>query len=98
MWLLLLNDMRQAHVEDLLPAFRAETREALERLLKTERVEGYMDGKWGKAFRAGGPLEWYNAPYDFQVEQGRVFVDVDAYFRAYVEAQVNQLRRLPEAL
>jgi hypothetical protein len=65
MWILRLNDMRDDHFESLRPAFRAETREALVALVERETVPGGYtthDGRWGKTFRAGGPLEWYNPP------------------------------------
>ncbi len=62
MWVLRLNDMRDDHFEDLRPAFRADTREELVALVERERVPGYRDGRWGKNFRAGGPLEWFNPP------------------------------------
>ena len=64
MWVLLLNDMRSSHFEDVHPVFRAETREELDRLLQSEKVSSYRDGRWAKSFRQGGPLEWFNYPYD----------------------------------
>jgi hypothetical protein len=63
MWVLMLNDMRASQVEILHPVCRAESREALEAFLERESVAGYQDGQWGKAFRQGGPLEWYNPPW-----------------------------------
>lgn len=41
---------------------RAETVEELTQWLESETVEPYRDGQWSKAFRQGGPLEWYNPP------------------------------------
>lgn len=64
MWVLCLNDMRSPKIEILQPVARAETKEALKAFLDREKVEGYKDGQWGKGYRAGGPLEWFNAPYD----------------------------------
>lgn len=64
MWILFLNDMRSAHVEDVQPVVRAETREELINLIRREQVETYVDdGRWYKSFRKGGPLEWCNKPF-----------------------------------
>jgi hypothetical protein len=60
MFILYLNDMRSAHVEDIHPICHAETREALLSFVEGETVPSYTDGRWGKSFRKGGPLEWYN--------------------------------------
>lgn len=70
MWVLLLNDMRASNVENISPVCRANTKEELLAYLARERVEPYTDTdnngyRWGKRFRKGGPLEWYNPPYDF---------------------------------
>ena len=64
MWVLLLNDMRSANIENILAVAKAETKEALVVYLEREKVDGYRDGQWGKGFKQGGPLEWYNAPWD----------------------------------
>jgi hypothetical protein len=72
MWILLLNDMRMPHVETLVPVAKAETKEVLEAYLAREKVEPYQDGQWGKTYRQGGPLEWYNPPSDID----RAIVDV----------------------
>lgn len=74
MWVLCLNDMRSAKVEYLTPVARAATRDGLSELLEREKVEPYRDGQWGKEFRHGGPLEWFNPPYLF--DEHRHFVDV----------------------
>lgn len=63
MWVLFLNDMRSSNIENLQPVCRAETRSALDALLQREAVPGYRDGQWGKSFRQGGPLEWFNPPW-----------------------------------
>lgn len=68
MWILRLNDMRWAHVEDLATIARAETKEELRAFVDRERVPAYLDEgvnsygptKFHKCFRKGGPLEWYN--------------------------------------
>jgi hypothetical protein len=62
-WLLQLNDMRSAQIEALTAVCRASSMDALNQLIARERApEPYMDGKWSKRFRAGGPLEWFNPP------------------------------------
>ncbi len=73
MWNLFLNDMRAAHAEDLAAVGWAATREALEAVLAGERVEPYTDGRWNKAFRKGGPLEWCNEPWSGDIEDGLTF-------------------------
>jgi len=63
-WILLLNDMRSANVENVRPVACAATREELEAFVEAQRVETYMDdGVWQKRFRKGGPFEWLNPPY-----------------------------------
>lgn len=63
-WFLRLNDMRSSKIEYSEVVCWAETEQELADLLEREKVEGYDDGKWGKSFRQGGPLEWYNQPFD----------------------------------
>jgi|GEM_PF-6461694 len=65
MFILQLNDMRSSNIENLCPVARAETAQELERFMEDEIVEAYRDGGWGKQYREGGPLEWYNPPYSF---------------------------------
>ena len=72
MYILQLNDMRAANVENLQPVARAETKEELQRFVNGEKVDLYQDGKWAKVYRQGRPLEWYNAPYSHDP----TFVDV----------------------
>lgn len=72
MWILMLNDMRAAQIEILTPVAKAETREELEQLLQREQVRKYSDDagngrRWHKSHRPGGPLEWYNPPYKFNM-------------------------------
>jgi hypothetical protein len=63
-WILNLNDMRFAHVEELVFVCWANTIEELREFVNQETVEYYKDNKWGKTFRKFGPLEWYNRPWD----------------------------------
>jgi hypothetical protein len=62
-WILQLNDMRDARVEWMTPVCCADSREELEAFVEREKVEPYKDGTWGKSFRQGGPLEWFNQPF-----------------------------------
>jgi hypothetical protein len=99
MWILRLNDMRSSNVEILSPAARASTKEDLVAFLKTEKVEGYRDGQWGKGFRAGGPLEWFNQPF-LPHDEHLHFVDVDRWRSAElaaIDATIARLQSLPEA-
>lgn len=61
-YLLLLNDMRDSNIESIQPRFRAKTEADLIAFLAREKVPVYTDGRWGKVFRQGSPLEWYNDP------------------------------------
>jgi hypothetical protein len=63
-WVLTLNDMRAAQVEMMTHVCRAESRAELVALIERERVVPYHDGQWLKVFRQGGPLEWFNPPWE----------------------------------
>lgn len=60
-WVLFMNDMRSSNIEYNQPVCSAATKEALIEFYRKEMVESYSDGQWGKSFRKGGPLEWFNA-------------------------------------
>lgn len=64
MWVLMLNDMRAAQIDNLSPIVRAETREQLDAFVAQEKVEPYNDGSRRKTYRQGGPLEWFNPPFE----------------------------------
>lgn len=73
MFILQLNMMRN-RMESLDAIAYADTEQELHDLLARERVESYTEqgpGGFGseqtfrKNFRKGGPLEWYNPPYDY---------------------------------
>lgn len=73
MFVLQLNPM-QSNAENVVPVFRAESREELMALLQGEQVEPYTtDNQWRKCFRQGGPLEWFNYP-----DGGYAWIDVPA--------------------
>ncbi len=109
MWVMILNDMRAAKSEHGdCPAARGDTRESLERMLLTEKVEPYREPgfnhygevMWGKSFRKGGPLEWFNPPSDYAIARGLVFVDLDIWVaaqRAAIDARVAEYLSLPAA-
>lgn len=61
MLILQLNHMT-GKAEYAEPVAYAATREALLAFVEREQVEPYQDGQWGKYFRRGGPLEWFNPP------------------------------------
>ena len=79
MWLLRLNDMRSSKIENLQNVCVAESKEELESFLKSQEAEPYNDTgsnsihgnsyTYRKSYKKGGPLEWYNKPYDFQIEK-----------------------------
>jgi hypothetical protein len=65
MWILALNDMRSPQIEIMTNICRADTEEELRALVEREKVAPYKDGHWRKIYRKGGPLEWFNAPSQF---------------------------------
>jgi len=85
-WLLRLNDMRAAQIEILHTVAVASSREALEAFMAAEKVEPYLDLPWAKSFRAGGPLEWCNPPYDWDT---RHFVNIGTREEAMAHAAAN---------
>lgn len=62
MWILQLNDMRSPQIEIMTAVCKAETKEDLEALIEVEKVEFYRDGNWGKNYKKGSILEWFNPP------------------------------------
>ena len=74
---LMLSDMRSPQVEILSVAARADTAEELTEMLEAESVEYYLDGQWGKRYRKGGPLEWFNPPFRWARGEGVVKVAPD---------------------
>ncbi len=63
-YVLLLNDMRAANIENGTAVYWCRTPEPLVQLLESEKVDPWQDGGWNKAFRQGGPLEWFNPPWE----------------------------------
>jgi len=74
MFVLLLNNMQSPNIEIVEPVAKAETQEALMSFIERERVAAYREPgenyygttMWGKNFRKGGVLEWYNPPFSDQ--------------------------------
>lgn len=62
MWILRLNDMRSPNIEMYEVVAKSESNYRLEQWLQCEKVEPYREDNWGKVYRKGGPLEWYNEP------------------------------------
>lgn len=79
MWMLRLNDMRSSNIENLQNICVAESKEELESFLKNQEAESYNDTgsnsihgssyTYQKSYKKGGPLEWYNKPYEFQIDK-----------------------------
>jgi hypothetical protein len=98
-WVLYLNDMRHAHVEDLQPVLRASSREELEAILLRERVENYIEPgfgpygetNWEKYYCKGGPLEWFNPPDSYHPS----FRKCD--FEAVVNDLIQEILEIPMA-
>ena len=87
-WVLLLNDMRSAQVEILQPVYRADSKEKLISCLEAESCKAYRtDNRWNKMFKCGGPLEWFNPPWNF--EDPRHFVNVGTPDSAAEQAAKN---------
>lgn len=73
-YVLMLNDMRDAHSEHLVPVACFKSLDEIFQFLKAQHVGSYSDGvdgecghygggvAWNKVYRAGGPLEWFNPP------------------------------------
>lgn len=76
-WVLQLNDMRSPKVEILTIVCTADSKEALEKLLQDNKVDNYRDGHWGKSYKQGSPLEWFNPPYHDDVNS--TFVDLEKW-------------------
>lgn len=59
---LLLNDMRQPNIENIQVVRMASTREELEDWYRGQLADQpWRDGRWGKVFKPGSELEWFNA-------------------------------------
>lgn len=93
LWVLCLNDMRFGNIESLAPVCRAETEAELVAFLESEKVEPYRDERWGKAFRKGGPLEWFNPPYDF--DRHRHFAQMRTPERVMAD-YIHDIERVPD--
>lgn len=63
---LILNDMRQPNIENIEVVKIADTKEELMDWYKSMQVESYLDGQWGKQFKKGSKLEWYNGVHDLE--------------------------------
>lgn len=97
MWLLKLNDMRASKIEIMTKICIAETPEALEEFLDSESVTPYQENGWGKTFRKGGPLEWYNPPFGGSMGDHIVYMGTEedwinqarAEYRMFIEGLPN---------
>ena len=93
--ILYLNDMRSPQIEMLRHVVKAATKEELKAFLARERVESYRDGRWGKVFREGGPLEWFNEPWAHDERRHFVEIDVDETVARHAETIRGAWRQQP---
>lgn len=64
---LLLNDMRWPHIENIGVVKTAETPRELADWYSGQLADAHWkDGRWGKAFKPGSELEWYNPHSDIR--------------------------------
>ncbi len=97
MWVLQLNDMRSPKIEILRPVARGETKEDLEALIESEKVERYQDGNWGKTFKKDGLLEWCNGPRKNNDSHFVHVGDEETFIAKAREQFQTQIMVLPEA-
>lgn len=103
MFILLLNNMKSAKIEYSDEVCWAETREALVEFMRRESVSTYEDEHYGKCFsktfRKGGPLEWYNRPFE-SLNQGIVEVTVEKMMNhpKYLGLPEEEVRNVCEAI
>lgn len=65
-WGLVLNPMRgRTEAQQLIAV--SDIKDEILAFWRAEKVEPYKDGEWQRAYRAGGPLEWYNPPWSEDV-------------------------------
>jgi hypothetical protein len=88
-WILNMNPMT-GRAEGITIAALAYHRESLVQFYNEEKVESYRDGQWGKSFKAGGRLEWFNPLYSLD--------DIDTFgcgirFEWVDESIVTELQR-----
>ena len=61
MYALLLNDMREPNIENIQVVRTDDDPEVLAGWHNDQlAAEPWRDGRWGKAFRPGSDLEWFN--------------------------------------
>jgi hypothetical protein len=58
---LLLNDMREANIENIAIVKISDDRQSLVDWYTAQLADKpYQDGRWGKVFKPASDLEWYN--------------------------------------
>lgn len=88
MWVLRLNDMRSPKSELLQSVAKSESKEELIAFVQAEMVPTWRDGQWAKSFAKGGPLEWFNLPWDS--DSGQHYMQVshdDPHLRLVVDVR-----------
>ena len=70
-YVLKANDMRSSNIENTQPVAVSDDKQRLIDYIKDQlhgiKPDGefgsWKDGQWGKVFKAGSPLEWFNIPF-----------------------------------
>lgn len=76
-FVLVLNRMTSSNIENCEAVAVFDTLEQGQAFLEASAVESYSDGQWGKSYRKGGMLEWFNTPSE-HFGQGVVLAAVGA--------------------
>jgi hypothetical protein len=87
--------MRSSNVENLTFVCWGPSLEELQALVNRERVEGYNDGKWGKGFRKFGPLEWFNQPWDSNLDDHYIQAPPTILLDGFIEYRQPVIVNLP---
>lgn len=66
---LMLNDMRASNIENIQCVKVSQDKQELIDWYKSQLAESpWSDGRWGKRFKKGSELEWFNGVYDLEKE------------------------------
>ncbi len=97
MYVLILNDMRSSQIQTCTRAVWADTKEELVKLMADCKVEPWNDeskigpGVWGKVYKKGSVLEWYNEPVDYYGQGIKKLPTLD---EALKEAEENHTKHV----
>ena len=97
-FMLMLNRMTGRAEDESIVAI-GPTRQSLEEFLKSESVEFYeTHGRWNKAYRQGGPFEWFNPPSGLEIETAIVDCGTAAdHYQESLDHWNQEIGTLPEA-